>query len=113
MSKHYKPGAAASPFTSPAAPLDVHPNERQRILSLIASQHSDRALDVAKALHKRCNNAESESLLLDAYGARLEALTARKLDREAAAARGTGARTLPFGRRTLAHMAGNDRRAAR
>jgi hypothetical protein len=79
MSKKYARLAMA------AATTYVDPNERGRIAQLIASNRSDAAVDAAKAIHKRCGNAESEALLLEAYGARVRSLLERRLDREAAA----------------------------
>uniref|UniRef100_Q01SX7 Uncharacterized protein n=1 Tax=Solibacter usitatus (strain Ellin6076) TaxID=234267 RepID=Q01SX7_SOLUE len=79
MSKKYSRLAAA------VATTGVQPHERDRIAQLIASNRSDSAVDAAKAIHKRCNTPESESLLLDAYGARVRSLLERRLDREAAA----------------------------
>jgi hypothetical protein len=64
---------------------EVHPKERERVEQLIAANKSAQALDVAKDIHKRRHSAASEALLVDAYGARLEALLERKLDREAMA----------------------------
>ncbi|MCU1235988.1 MAG: hypothetical protein JWP63_3955, partial [Candidatus Solibacter sp.] len=83
MSKNYKPGGA--PIPPPSAPIAVPPKERERIVQLLASHQSERALGLAKDLHKLCKTAESEALLLDAYGARLASLRERHLDREAAA----------------------------
>ncbi len=66
-------------------PTDVHPKERERVAQLIRSKKVEVALTVAKDIHKRCHTAASEKLLLDVYGARLESLIERKLDREATA----------------------------
>jgi hypothetical protein len=73
----------SAPFQAP--PAQVHSQERERVSQLISANKSNQAVDFAKDVHKRCHNAESEALLLDAYSARLDSLLERKLDRDAAA----------------------------
>ncbi len=45
-----------------------------RVREQIAGQHSQAALQMAKDVHKRCGTAESESLLVEAYQARIDGL---------------------------------------
>ena len=59
------------------------PTEAERVRELIASRHSKAALQMAKDLHKRCAGPESESLLIDAYKARIEDLLRLKMTVEA------------------------------
>jgi hypothetical protein len=66
-------------------PADVQPTERERVAQLLAANKSGQALDLAKDVHRRCQSAASEALLLDTYGARISSLVERKLDRDAAA----------------------------
>lgn len=85
-----QPGKPARGSSSQAAlyamsPVDVPPNERQRVVQLIAVNKSGPALDLAKDIHKRLNCAASEALLLDTYGARVKSLTERNLDPQAKA----------------------------
>jgi hypothetical protein len=55
------------------------------VRQLIANGKSKTALDNAKDLHKACNSAASEALLLDAYAARIESLIRHNLATEAIA----------------------------
>ena len=64
---------------------DVPAKERAQIAQLIANGKLGFALDIAKQVHKRCNNAASEALLVDAYVARISSLAERNLEREAMA----------------------------
>jgi hypothetical protein len=48
--------------------------EAARVRELIAGKHSKAALQLAKDLHKRCPEAESETLLVEAYTARIDDL---------------------------------------
>jgi hypothetical protein len=64
---------------------DVPAKERAQIAQLIANGKFGFALDIAKQVHKRCNNAASEALLVDVYVARISSLAERNLDREAMA----------------------------
>jgi tetratricopeptide (TPR) repeat protein len=50
------------------------PEEAAQVRELIASKHSKTALQLAKDLHKRCAAAESETLLIEAYTARIDDL---------------------------------------
>ena len=63
--------------------VDVHPKEKEKVAQLIAAGKSGPALDFAKDVHKRRRNPSSETLLLDAYGARLASLVERNLEKEA------------------------------
>ena len=87
MSQNQKTGRdpSAQPILFAEPPVDVHPKERERVEQLIALHKTGPALDFAKDVHKRCHSAASETLLLDAYGARFASLVDRKLDLEAAA----------------------------
>jgi len=87
MSQNHEPGRGNSsrPTLFEARPAAVDSKERERVAQLIALNKSDRALDFAKDVHKRCRSAASEALLLDTYGVRFASLVERKLDREAAA----------------------------
>ncbi len=64
---------------------DVPAKERAQIAQLIANGKLGFALDIAKQVHKRCNNAASEALLVDVYVARISSLAERNLEREAMA----------------------------
>lgn len=87
MSQNHEAGRSNSsqPTSFEAQPAEVHSKERERVAQLIALNKSERALDFAKDVHRRCRSAASEALLLDAYGARFASLVERKLDRDAAA----------------------------
>ncbi len=50
------------------------PAEAARVRELIAGRHSKTALQLAKDLHKRCAAADSETLLVEAYKARIDDL---------------------------------------
>ncbi|MCX6633718.1 MAG: hypothetical protein NT090_01270, partial [Acidobacteria bacterium] len=68
-----------------APPVAVPAKERAQVAQLIANGKFGFALDIAKQVHKRCNNAASEALLVDVYVARISSLAERNLDREAMA----------------------------
>jgi hypothetical protein len=75
-------------ISSPGAVLSsgksaLLPAEAERVRELIASRHSKAALQMAKDLHKRCAGPESETLLIDAYKARIEDLLRLKMTVEA------------------------------
>ena len=78
-----------SPNAAPAAagerPLTA---EVERIREQIAGRHSKAALQMAKDLHKRCGTAESESLLVEAYQARIDDLLKQGMSVEAKALMG-------------------------
>ncbi|HEV2325270.1 MAG TPA: hypothetical protein VGS10_15060 [Terracidiphilus sp.] len=63
----------------------ITPESAERVRELIAGRHSKAALQVAKDLHKREATAESETLLVDAYRARIEDLIALRMTVEAKA----------------------------
>jgi hypothetical protein len=50
------------------------PEEIERVRELIAGRHSKAALQIAKDIYKRCATAESQTLLTDAYKARIDDL---------------------------------------
>ena len=58
---------------------DVSAEESARVSTLIAAGDSRQAVDIAKQVHGRCQNAASEALLIDAYVARISALIDRNL----------------------------------
>jgi len=64
---------------------DIPAKERAQVAQLIANGKFGFAVDIAKQVHKRCNNAASEALLVDAYVARISSLAERNLNREAMA----------------------------
>jgi hypothetical protein len=80
-----RPDAAVQEALIERVSVDVHPKEKAKVAQLIAAGKSAAALDLAKDVHKRRHNPSSEALLLDAYGARLQSLVERNLDREAQA----------------------------
>ncbi|HEV2134624.1 MAG TPA: hypothetical protein VGR47_10175 [Terracidiphilus sp.] len=61
------------------------PESAERVRELIAGRHSKAALQVAKDLHKREATAESETLLVNAYRARIEDLIRLRMTVEAKA----------------------------
>jgi hypothetical protein len=61
------------------------PEDAARVRELIAGRHSKAALQVAKDLHKRAATSDSETLLVDAYRARIEDLTRLRMTVEAKA----------------------------
>lgn len=78
-------GSAARFRLPPSQPPEVHPQERARVEQLIADGKSGKAVDLAKDVHQRRQSAASETLLLDAYGARISSLAERSLERDARA----------------------------
>jgi hypothetical protein len=79
-----QPGQTA-PAAAPQAPAEVSAAERAQVTQLIANGKSTVAVDIAKQIHKRCGNATSEALLVDAYAARIRSLAERNLTAEARA----------------------------
>lgn len=59
--------------------------DAERVRELIANRHSKAALQLAKDVHKRDATADSESLLIDAYRARIEDLIQLRMTVEAKA----------------------------
>ena len=85
MSQNDKPnrGKVSQPALFDLPPADVQPREREKVAQLIAAGKSAQAVDFAKEIHKRSHSAASETLLLEAYGARLASLLERGLEKEA------------------------------
>src|SRR5579871_3331723 len=71
--------ASASPIRS----NEVAPEDRARVEREIAMGNGEKALEVAKAIHKRRPCVESESLLADAYELRFHDQLERGLDASA------------------------------
>lgn len=86
MSRNH-PQQSAAKLGAPAgaAKGQLLPEEAGRVREMIAGRHSKAALQSAKDLHKRNATAESESLLVEAYRARIEDLIRLKMTVEAKA----------------------------
>jgi hypothetical protein len=79
----------------------------EEIRLAIARQSSKTALDKAKQLHKELANDESESVLIDAYVARIEAMLAKDLATEAKALADLVVSRFPQAGGRLAQLQGN------
>src|SRR5260370_8689724 len=62
---------------------EVTAQESAQVAQLIANGKFGFAVDIAKQVHKRCGNAASETLLMDAYVARISSLVERNLEADA------------------------------
>jgi hypothetical protein len=87
MSKKYhqkpRPQSPPPPARAGKAPADVTQRDRDTVGQAIEANHSDRAVDYARGVHRRCQSAASEALLLDAFDARIDHLLGNGLQREA------------------------------
>jgi len=81
--KNWTPPGAFQAGT--ATPAEVASNEIAQIAQLIAHGNFGFAVDVAKEVHRRCGSPSSETLLVDAYAARISSLAERGLERDAQA----------------------------
>jgi hypothetical protein len=78
--------SGSAPSASPGAGNGhATPEAADRVRELIRGRHSKAALQLAKDLHKRETTAESETLLVDAYRARIEDLVNLRMAVEAKA----------------------------
>jgi tetratricopeptide (TPR) repeat protein len=77
------------------------------VRQLIANGKSRTALESAKAFHKAQNTKASESLLIDAYVARIESLLEQNMTTEATALKALVAERFPAARERLAALGGD------
>ncbi len=75
----------ASRVHSGAGKPSLTAEEREQVYEQIRERHSKAALQMAKEIHKRCSSEESETLLADAYRARIEDLLKLRMTVEAKA----------------------------
>ncbi|HEY1895042.1 MAG TPA: hypothetical protein VGG62_02170 [Terracidiphilus sp.] len=83
--KQMQRSASAASASPGAGKGYASPEVVERLRELIAGRHSKAALQLAKDLHKREATAESETLLVDAYRARIEDLVKLRMAVEAKA----------------------------
>ena len=86
MSRFHKP-KQWKPFqqgpAGTALKAEIPDSERTRVEQLLAAGKTGLAVDIAKQAHKRYGTSASESLLVDAYSARISELASRGLDADA------------------------------
>ncbi len=75
---------APNPSRPPFAPPAVDSPQEARIRQLLANGKAKAAVDLAKEHHKAVGSASSETLLVDAYAARIRALLDQNMTTEAA-----------------------------
>jgi len=81
--KNWTPAETFPAGTAVAA--ELAPHDSARIAQLIANGNFGFAVDLAKQVHRRCGSRSSETLLVDAYAARITSLADRGLERDAQA----------------------------
>jgi hypothetical protein len=101
QNKKNTPASNAAPSQGAARLL---PEEAERVREQIAGRHSKAALQMAKELHKRCASAESESLLVEAYQARIDDLLKLGMTVEAKALIGIVNERFPAAAKRLANQ---------
>src|SRR6202011_4504862 len=108
MSKKNKHKLWKPPFAQifgSATAAEVTAMESAQVAQLIKNGKFGFAVDSAKQVHKRCGNAASESLLMDAYVARISSLVERNLDADAQALMEVVLERYPSARVRLLEMA--------
>src|ERR1700736_1138008 len=108
MSKKNKHKPWKPPFAQvfgSATAAEVTEMESTQVAQLIKNGKFGFAVDIAKQVHKRCGNAASEGLLMDAYVARISSLVDRNLDADAQARMEVVLERYPSARSRLHEMA--------